>query len=85
MSKPLIVGQESKNVGFLNGFKVKRSEIWNNHYIKKLPYINLIITIFQKALIDTHRIKRKESKHNTKEGDEIIKEKNKRRNKQIKN
>ena len=81
MSKPLSVGEESTNVGFLKGFKGKRSEIWNNHYIKKLPYINLIITIFQKALIDTHRIKRKESKHNTKEGDEIIKEKNKRRNK----
>ena len=47
-------------MGFLSGFKVKRPEIWNNHYIKKLPYISLIITIFQKALIDTYIIKRKD-------------------------
>ena len=54
----------------------------NNIYREKLLYINLIVTTNQKSIIDTHTKKRKESKHNTEDSDNITREENKRKGKE---
>ena len=43
-----------------------------------------MVTILQKSIIDTHKIKRKESKHSTKDSHEITREGNIRRRKERK-
>ena len=44
-----------------------------------LLYMNLMIATNQRPVIDTHTKKRKESKHNTKDSNQIKREESKRR------
>ena len=48
-------------------------------YLHRLLYINLMVTINQKPITDTEKIKRKEYKHNTKESHQIKRKEDKRR------
>lgn len=44
----------------------------------RLLYQTLMVTTMEKAVIDIHTNKEKESKHSTKENDQIMKEENRR-------
>ena len=50
-------------------------------YIYRLLYKNLMVTTNQKSVIDTHTKKKNESRHNTKDSHQIIREENQRRRK----
>jgi len=43
-------------------------------------YVNPMVTTNQKSIINAQKIKRKESKHNTKDGHQTTREESKRRN-----
>ena len=48
----------------------------------KMLYVNLMVTTNQKPVIDMQKIKRKESKYITKEGQQIMRQESKRRKEQ---
>ena len=48
-----------------------------DHQLKKILVINLMVATNQKHIIYTNKKKKEESKHKTKDGHQIIKEKNK--------
>ena len=51
-------------------------------YIHRLLYMNLMVITNQKPIINTQKIKRKETKHNIKESHQTTREENKRRRKE---
>ena len=61
--------------------KLRSPQLKTIMYVYRLLCINLMITINQKSTIDTHTKNRKESKHNTKDNHQIIRD-NKRRKEQ---
>ena len=54
-------------------------------YLHTMLYINLMVTINQKPITDTEKIKRKEYKRNTKESHQIKRKEDKRRTENYKN
>lgn len=70
--------------------KMLSFKMWSNlsyqlktdRYRYKLIYVSLMITTKQNPMVRTQKIKRKESKHRTKESNKITKKKSKRRQKQ---
>ena len=62
--------------------KLRSQQLKTITQIYKLLNINLMVITNQKSIIDTHRQKRKECKHNTKDSHQITREESKRRRKE---
>ena len=58
--------------------KLRGQQLKTKLYIYRLLYQNLIVTTNQKSTIDRHAKKKKQSKHNTKDSQQITREENKR-------
>ena len=75
----------SVKLQLLNGLEVTLFWLNRDCYKYKMFYVGFIVTIKQKLMLDTQKIKRKESEHTTTENHEITEEKRTRRKKEVQN